>query len=60
MWVKSSEAIVANKSEIYSKDEIWNISTLGDILKRIHIRLKSEGISIEDERKKLLEQAKKS
>lgn len=60
MRVKSSKETTANLPQIYSKDEIWNISTLGDILKGIHIRLKSEGISIEDERKKLLERVKKS
>jgi hypothetical protein len=42
----------------FTNSEIQNISELGEVLKRIRARLKSEGISIEDERKKLLERAK--
>ncbi len=58
--VKSSKVTTANLSQIYSKEEIWNVSTLGDVLKKIRARLKSEGVSIEEERQKLLERAKKS
>ena len=38
-----------------SPEEIRNISGLGDVLRQIRARLKSEGISIEDARQKLLE-----
>ena len=40
--------------QIFSSEQIRNISSLGDILRQIRARLKSEGISIEEARKRLL------
>jgi len=39
---------------IYTGEEIKNISALGDVLREIRARLTREGVSIEEERKKLL------
>ena len=58
--MENSKFTIPNTSQIYSKDEIWNISSLGDILRKIKTRLKSEGVFVENERQKLLERAKKS
>lgn len=58
--VKSSEVKTTNLPQIYSKEEIKNISALGEIFKGIRARLKSEGTSFEIERKKLLERVEKS
>jgi len=40
--------------ERFSTEEIKNISALGDIIREIRSRLLREGVSIDDERKKLL------
>jgi hypothetical protein len=40
--------------QVYSKEEVQNISALGEVLKRVRSRLIHDGISIEDERRKLL------
>jgi hypothetical protein len=49
--------IQKKNTSLYSSDEIQNISELGEVLKRVRARLKSEGISIDDARKKLWESA---
>ena len=41
------------KVSIYTGDEIQNISALGNVLQEIRARLISEGVSIDNERKKL-------
>lgn len=46
--------------EYFSTNQIQNISELGEVLKRIRARLKSEGVSIDVERKKLLAELQKS
>ena len=38
----------------FTKEQIQNISGLGDILRQIRTRLKKEGVSIEEVRKKVL------
>ncbi len=40
--------------QLFSKEEIQNISDLGNVLRQIHSRLKREGVSIVEERKKLI------
>lgn len=39
---------------LFSKEEIQNISALGQVLRQIRSRLIHEGVSIEEERKKLI------
>lgn len=39
--------------QLFSKEEIQNISDLGNVLREIRSRLKREGVSIEEARKKL-------
>jgi len=39
---------------IFCPQQILNLSSLGDVLRQIRTRLKSEGVSIEDARQKLL------
>lgn len=37
----------------FSQEEIKNLSSLGDVLRQIRSRLKSEGVSIEDARQEI-------
>jgi hypothetical protein len=46
-------------TQIYSKEEIKNFVGLGETLKGIRLRLNKDCISIENERKKLLEKRAK-
>ena len=43
-----------NLENVFSGEQIRNISSFGDVLRQIRARLKSEGISIEDARLELL------
>lgn len=45
--------------ELYSTEEIQNISGLGDVLRRIRARLMRDGVSLDKERKKILLKRKK-
>ncbi len=58
--VNNSEIQTDTRSPLFSAEEIQNISALGDVLRQIRARLKSEGISIEKERIKLMKRLKKS
>lgn len=39
--------------QLFSKEEIKNISALGDVLREIRARLKREGVSIDNARNEL-------
>ncbi|MES2930448.1 MAG: hypothetical protein V4665_01555 [Patescibacteria group bacterium] len=43
---------------IFSDEEIENISGFTDILQKIRLRLVAEGVSIDDERKRFLQKVK--
>jgi hypothetical protein len=51
---KSKSSTQNRVQGIYSAEEIQNISALGDVLREIRARLLYEGVSIENERNKLL------
>lgn len=50
----TSQPINKNAQIVFSSEEVRNISGLGDVLRQIRTRLKSEGVELEDERQKLL------
>ena len=49
----------SQSQQIFSKEEIQNISALGDVLRQISIRLKRDGVSVEDARAKILPKLEK-
>lgn len=51
---KTSSPFIGEPRQKFSKEEIKNLSSLGDVLRQIRSRLKSEGVSIEDARQELL------
>lgn len=55
--MKSSN--IKTKEFLYSREEIQNISNLGDVLHRIRARLIRDGVSLDKERKKILLKRKK-